>query len=190
MRKKLSSFFRGSALSDIQTEILLQKMQAVCPDITALKTEWRFYVDTSAPLTEEETRRLSWLLAETFQPEQFGTESMLDNGKILEVGPRLGIVTPHSTNAVSICHACGLTKVTRVEKARRYRLEMTPGTQLTPEQSHKISQLLYDRMTEELYEKALKTFDPRITPDPVRTIPLIEKGLDAFKEFAKETGLS
>jgi phosphoribosylformylglycinamidine synthase len=41
---------------------------------------------------------------------------------VLEVGPRLSFTTAWSANAVSICKACGLDEVTRIERSRRYKL--------------------------------------------------------------------
>ncbi len=43
-------------------------------------------------------------------------------GDIVEVGPRMNFTTAWSTNAVSVCHACGLTKIKRIERSRRYKL--------------------------------------------------------------------
>ena len=38
----------------------------------------------------------------------------------IEVGPRLNFSSPFSTNAVGICHAAGIKKVKRLERAIRY----------------------------------------------------------------------
>ncbi len=78
-----------------------------------------FNVATCAPLLEGELAILTWLLAETFEPELFGDKPFVTGEGVSEVGPRLSFATPFSTNAVAMCHACGLTKVTRVERSRR-----------------------------------------------------------------------
>ncbi len=82
--------------------------------------EYCFYVETSAPLESNETQILAWLLAETFEQEQLSRVSFLASGNVVELGPRLSFETAFSTNAVSICRACGLEKVTRLEQSRRY----------------------------------------------------------------------
>ena len=41
---------------------------------------------------------------------------------VVEVGPRLSFTTAWSANAVSICKACGLNEVYRIERSRRYKL--------------------------------------------------------------------
>src|SRR4030043_1806717 len=85
--------------------------------------EYCFNIETSAPLTTGDSRILRWLLAETFELEHFGEKSFLKPARnAVEVGPRLDFATAYSTNAVAICHACGLQKVTRVERSRRYLL--------------------------------------------------------------------
>lgn len=44
----------------------------------------------------------------------------------MEVGPRLSFTTAWSANAVSVCKACALPEVTRIERSRRYLLSVGP----------------------------------------------------------------
>ena len=65
--------------------------------------EYCFNVQTSAPLTAEELGILRWLLAETFDMDNFREVSSLEPGKdVIEIGPRLDFDTAYSTNAVAI----------------------------------------------------------------------------------------
>lgn len=143
-----------------------------------------FYVEVSSPLTAEEHSVLRWLLAETFEPERLGIRSSLVNGDdvVLEVGPRLNFETAFSTNAVSICRACGLDKVRRVEKSRRWVL---PGG----ENPDDFLSARHDRMTECAYAKPLQGFETGITPDPVATVPLMEQGPEALEAINRDMGL-
>jgi len=143
-----------------------------------------FYVETSVPLTTKDLKAASWLLAETFEHKNFGHESFLErNGKtIVEIGPRLNFETAFSTNAVSICHACGLEKVNRVERSRRYALP--PETDRS-----RFIDAHHDRMTECIYRKPLKTFDTGIEPERVYKVPLIEEGAGAMNEVNRGMGL-
>ena len=146
--------------------------------------EYCYYIETSRPLTKSELGILSWLLAETFEKENFGEKSFLDNGKqsIIEIGPRLNFETALSTNAVAICHACGLAKVTRIELSRRYALPAeTDRSQFAS--AH------YDRMTECVYPGPLETFEVGIVPEKVYTVPLIEEGIEELKKFNRKIGL-
>ena len=80
----------------------------------------RSNVEAAAPLAPAELAALDWLLSETFDPEGFGEASFLAaaapaGAPILEVGPRMSFTTAWSANAVSICRACGLGAVTRID---------------------------------------------------------------------------
>ena len=48
---------------------------------------------------------------------------------------------------------------------------------------------VHDRMTEEVYRKPLETFKTDVTPAPVYTVPLLEKGRAALEEINEELGL-
>jgi len=186
----INSYCRWPALSGWQEELLLEKLKnEVSQDIVGVTTEYKFYIDSDRPLEPDEITKLEWLLRETFQPEMFGASSSLD-GQILEVGPRIAIVTPQSTNAVAICQACGLTSITRIERARRYQIKLKQGISLTKNQLDEISRLLFDRMTEEVYEKPLTTFESGIQPEPVKIIPLLEEGISALEKINIELGMA
>ncbi len=139
--------------------------------------EYCFNVETSSPLTEEELSILKQILADGFIPETVqATSSLLNGNGVVELGPRMNFATAYSTNLVSICHTCGLNKVTRIERSRRYRL--------SPEEDRdRFIREHHDRMTECLYERPLQTFETGIVPEPVFEIPLIEKGPEALLEL-------
>lgn len=72
------------------------------------------------------------LLRETYEPEQLTPSPRLSastsGAQLVEVGPRLAFSTAFSTNAVSICQSCGLDKVTRLERSRRYLIQVRHQT--------------------------------------------------------------
>ncbi|MGM0368259.1 MAG: phosphoribosylformylglycinamidine synthase, partial [Actinomycetota bacterium] len=146
--------------------------------------EYCFYIEANKDLEERDYNTLKWLLAETFQPDKFSKNSFLDrkNNNIVEIGPRLNFETAYSTNAVAICHSCGLDKVTRLERSRRYLLSPDTDTGHFIESHH-------DRMTECVYPKPLTTFETGINPEPVYEVPLMEKGMQALKEVNQQLGL-
>ncbi len=146
--------------------------------------EYCYYVETSGELALEELKILRWLLTETFEQEKFGKDSFFKSKhqNIIETGPRLNFETAYSTNAVSICQACGLEKVTRIERSRRYLLD--PGLD-----SKKFALEHHDRMTECQYDRPLETFETGIIPEKVYTVPLMEKGIDSLREINNKMGL-
>ncbi len=194
----LLHFYRIPALSESKKKALLSTVhQKISPEIRDIHTEFCFNIeitDTSAPLTPEELKILQWLLAETFEPENFSVNSFLTlltsrftNYHLFEVGPRMNFTTAWSTNAVSVCHACGLHKITRIERSRRYLIETK--NELTDEQREDLLKEVHDRMTECLYPETLSTFETGIMPEPVYDVLLIEDGKSALEKINKEMGL-
>jgi len=145
--------------------------------------EYCFNVETSSPLTPEEIRVLQWLLAETFEHELLRFETFLSPiSHVVELGPRLNFETAYSTNAVGICHACGLDKVTRLECSRRYLVPPETDQERFIIENH-------DRMTECLYPEPLQSFETGIIPEKVQGVQLIEKGVRELQTFNRENGL-
>ena len=170
-----------------KNSILLFARENLSDEIGDVLAEHCFYVEAKAPLSPRESEVLRWLLSETFEPENFSTESFLPSDNLLEVGPRMNFTTAWSTNAVSVCHASGLSKITRIERSTRYRIETK--SVLDADQIKKISDKLYDRMTECIYPEQLRTFETGINPEPVYDVPLFEQGRAALEKINIEMGL-
>lgn len=161
----------------------------VSAHITDIETEHCFNVETSAQLTDAESRTLYWLLSETYEPAGFGSDSFLTPvGVVLEVGPRLNFTTAWSTNAVSICRACGLAKIRRIERSRRFLLRSTRP--LSEDKQAAFLTLVHDRMTECRYSKPLTSFEAGIDPEPTFEVPLLEEGRAALERINRELGLA
>jgi phosphoribosylformylglycinamidine synthase len=186
----LLHLFRAPGFSASQTQNLLQRArEALTSPIRGLHTESCFNVQVSGELSASELEVLTWLLAETFHPEGFGTSTFLaDGGTVLEVGPRMNFSTAWSTNAVGICHACGLTKVQRIERSRRFLIQ-TEGA-LGSGDSDRFLALVHDRMTEMPYPDTLRTFETGMVPEPVFEIPVLEEGRGALERVNRELGLA
>ena len=139
--------------------------------------EYCFNVETSAPLNSNELSILRQLLADGFISESISTKPIQPDGReVVELGPRMNFATAYSTNIVAICHTCGLVKVVRIERSRRYYLPAEVDKERFIREHH-------DRMTECLYDHPLETFESGILPEPVFEIPLLEKGLNALVEI-------
>lgn len=198
----LKHFYRIPALTQAKRNALLSVVKTtVSPEIEDLETEYCFNVESAENLTPDDMRILKWILAETFEQENLSEKSFLtgdfvgarravplqDSGIILEVGPRMNFSTAWSTNAVSVCHACGLKKITRIERSRRYLL-ITKAA-LVKEQIDEFLGEVHDRMTECPYPEPLNTFETGIKPEPVYEIPLVERGKPALEKINREMGL-
>ncbi|KAM2960900.1 hypothetical protein FF1_030543 [Malus domestica] len=189
-------FFRIPLIQESATAELLKTVQTkITNQIVGLKTEQCFNIGLDSPLSSDKVLVLKWLLQETYEPENLGTESFLEKKKqeglstvIIEVGPRLSFTTAWSSNAVSICRACGLTEVTRLERSRRYLL-FSKGS-LHDHQINEFAALVHDRMTECVYAQKLVSFETSVVPDEVRHVHVMEKGRKALEEINQEMGLA
>jgi phosphoribosylformylglycinamidine synthase len=150
--------------------------------------EYCFNIEASEKLSQRELKILKWLLAETFEKESFRNSPLISSylssaqHKIIEIGPRLNFETAYSSNAVAICRACGLEKITRLERSRRYLLSPEIDRDKFINENH-------DRMTECLYPEPLKTFETGIIPQKVYHINLFEGGMEALEKLNKTAGL-
>jgi len=170
--------------------LLLAVQQRITPDIKTIRTEYCFNIDASDALSESEMGTLTWLLSETFEPAQFRDRSFLESsgGLVLEVGPRMNFTTAWSTNAVAVCHSCGLANVRRIERSRRYLLES--ASPLSDEQRAAFLAEVHDRMTEIPYAEPLQTFETGVSPEPVFEIAVLEEGRAALERINREMGLA
>lgn len=175
--------------------------------IQSIHTESCFNVQSKQPLTQLQKDRLEWLLAETFEKDKLRPISIfaadvnaavaVDAPSVtLEFGPRMSFASAFSSNAVSICQACGLTSIDRLERSRRYRIQLSTSTStstlalaLTPRAMDVIHNVLHDKMTEQKYDTPISTFDHHITPEKVQTVPIMEQGRKALEKINTEKGL-
>ena len=139
--------------------------------------QYCFNVETSAPLNSIELLILGQLLADGFVSESLSTKPVNPDARhVVELGPRMNFATAYSTNIVAICQTCGLEKVTRIERSRRYLLSSDADIGRFIREHH-------DRMTECPYDQPLQTFETGILPEPVFEIPMLEKGSNALLEI-------
>jgi len=187
---EITRFYRKPALSVSGTRQLLDHVQNVLGfEVPRIRTETCYYVESDKPLTRGEIAKMRYLLAETFEPQNLARVTFLSKNSrkhktILEVGSRLSFETPWSSSAVAICHRCGITKVNRIERSVRIALPV----KVSDSQKMDILKPLYDRMTQAIYDKPLRSFDLGVVPEPVRTIPVLEEGPEVLYRFNVELG--
>jgi phosphoribosylformylglycinamidine synthase len=187
----LLHLYRSPGVSPTHRSRLLEiARKNVSPAISTIDTEYCFNIDATADLGTEEHRILAWLLAETFEPDRVRPSTFLGDheGTVLEVGPRMNFTTAWSTNAVSVCHACGLDKVARIECSRRYLLRSE--SELSAQQLRAFLADVHDRMTECPYPAPLQSFAAGVEPEAMRTVPVLEQGRRALEDINRELGLA
>ncbi|KAK4256008.1 hypothetical protein QN277_008929 [Acacia crassicarpa] len=193
---KILHFYRVPLIQESAAAELLKEIQNKISDqIVALQTEQCFNIGIETEVSSQKLSVLKWLLQETYKPDALQTESFLEKRReegltaiIIEVGPRLSFTTAWSTNAVAICHACGLTEVTRLERSRRYLLYIQG--ELEDYEINEFAAMVHDRMTECIYNEKLTCFETNVTPEEVYSIPVMEKAQKALEEINQEMGLA
>ncbi|KAL7563251.1 hypothetical protein ACA910_015742 [Epithemia clementina (nom. ined.)] len=185
--------------------------------------------------------KLEWLLSETFvdpkdndndndndkpvllQLEQpfLTNDTNKNNNKsswLVEFGPRLTFTSAFSSNAVTICHACGCFaptdttdgekndhgwQIQRLEPSWRYQFTFVDNSNDNSNRNRNtgwsqaaqsmIKVRLHDRMTQQEYTQPLQfgldSTTPPTLPKPVRIIPILERGRIALEELNVELGL-
>lgn len=192
--------FRTPMMDGPQQEAFLRQLsrEAGVPEISAVATEFRYNIEMDdRDLSEQELTRLSWLLSETYEQDKFGTESFLSNESAtlsVEVGPRLTFTTAWSSNAVTICQACGLGCIRRIERSRRYAFT-TASRSISAEERQAIEAAVHDRMTECIIDKPITSFAPdeaalAASRQGTRWIPVMEEGRAALQSISEELGLA
>ncbi|KAH0920107.1 hypothetical protein HID58_027767 [Brassica napus] len=189
-------YYRVPLIQESANAELLKAVQTkISNQVVGLSTEQCFNIGLETELAEEKVSVLKWILQETFEPENLGTDSFLERKKreglhatIIEVGPRLSFTTAWSTNAVSICRACGLNEVTRLERSRRYLL--FSNEPLSENQTNEFAAMVHDRMTECVYLQKLTSFETNVVPEEVKYVPVMEKGREALEEINQKMGLA
>ncbi|MEE4274074.1 MAG: phosphoribosylformylglycinamidine synthase [Thermoanaerobaculales bacterium] len=183
----ITRLYRSPGLSTVDVRKAVAAARAAGIEVTDIATEHCFYVASDEPLDGDRLTTLRWLLAETFEPAGFGETSFLSAAgcEIVEVGPRMSFSTAWSTNAVAVCHACGLEEISRIERSRRFALPA-----LTDAQRAAFSAAVHDRMTECLYLDPLTDFAVGVEPRPVTEVPVMEQGRAALEAINAELGLA
>lgn len=189
-----------SLLPSVKEQLKSLQLANDADAIQSIATESCFNVQTSQTLNQIQTSRLQWLLAETFESEKLRLEtSIFSNTDAsdtittnidLEYGPRMTFASAFSSNAVSICQACGLPTIDRLEKSRRFRITLS-GTdaKLSPRALSALHDILHDRMTEQQYKEPISTFHIDVITEQVTTVPIMEQGRAALEKINKEKGL-
>lgn len=177
----MSSLLHYYRVADLHVNPALQK-KANDVGFKMVSSEICYNIQATAALDAEETKKLEYLLRETFEPEKFGSKSFL-SGKVVEVAPRQQFTSAWSTNAVSICHSISLEKIVRIEKSRRYQVETSTDSLKS------FAKLVHDRMTECEYPSGISTFQEHQEPEGWTRVPVMAQGAKALEELSKQKGL-
>ena len=149
-------------------------------DIANIDAVECYFIESANPLDDQTTERAFALLAANHHFEREGG---------FFVTPRKGTISPWSTKATDIFHNCALEAVARVERGTHFIISTQDGLVLGMEDLGLALLALHDRMTEAVYEDVADFFS-HFEPAPLRTVPLMAEGPEAFAKANIDWGLA
>ena len=174
-----------SALSAFRLNKLLTQLRLFDTRITGLSARFSYFVSVSDALTPVEREHLDALLLADDAIEEFPAGAQL-----IYTAPRPGTISPWSSKATDIAHACRLHGIARIERGVCYAL----GSEVTLSSTDlsALGELLFDRMTECQFSSGREggVLFAEHMPAPLATIPLLEEGEDAVVRADRELGLA
>ncbi|WP_244813500.1 phosphoribosylformylglycinamidine synthase [Caballeronia sp. Lep1P3] len=189
-----SCFPGASALSDFRQTRLVETLSRIDANIVGVRGQFLHFVNSSAPLTDEDTNCIHALM-------HYGAPFEAPEGRghieTFMVVPRLGTVSPWASKASDIAHHCGLAHVRRIERGVEYSVVMKSGflggkKLLSDEARAQVAAALHDRMTESVVASrdfALHLFD-ELPAKPLQTVDIIGTGRRALEAANAELGLA
>lgn len=174
-----------SALSDFRLDKLLSVIQQLEQGIAAIHARYAYFVNTRGQLDAWARNRLGTLLLADQSVSPIPPDTVP-----LYVVPRPGTISPWSSKATDIAHACGLDAVERIERGICYglRYKSEPDARV----SAAVRRQLFDRMTETIIESgdAARILFESHMPSPLLSVPLLRDGPDALVRANIELGLA
>lgn len=179
------------ALTPSQIQKKLNEIAKVTDKVLDLRAETIYYIESDKPLSGVDMNIIEKLLTENYEEDSLKRTSHFRRRRLtIEIGPRLTWQTSWSTIAVSRCHSCGIADISRFERSVHYLLTLHDGQRLSRQEKQRIEALLHDKMTQAVYPKHLTTFETDITPESMRSIDLLTKGIGELDWIKGELGLS
>jgi phosphoribosylformylglycinamidine synthase len=174
-----------SALSAFRLKKLLTQLQLIDTRITSVSARYSYFVSISKALTPDDREHLDALLLAGDAIEEFP-----DGAQLIYTAPRPGTISPWSSKATDIAHACRLHGIARIERGTCHALEA--GERLSSKDISALGELLFDRMTECLFSsgREASVLFAEHPPAPLATIPLLQDGTDALLRADRELGLA
>jgi phosphoribosylformylglycinamidine synthase len=176
-----------SAHSTFRLAKLLSLLQENNSNITALRSQYRYFIDTKDEhqLTESEQDCLVSLLE-----AKVSADSAEAAEAFFLVTPRPGTISPWSSKATDIVNNSGLDTVDRVERGVAFFVESSES--LSMAQWKTISGLLHDRMIESVFtteDEADRLF-MHSASRPLVMIDIISGGREALEQANTTMGLA
>lgn len=188
----------SNALSAFRSQRLLTQLQAVAPTIADVAARYYHFIDASAPLSAEDTERLTAMLTYGEPVPETQYEGVTEEFFVI---PRLGTISPWASKATDIAHNCGMAHIHRVERGVAYKVVLKSGIlgtgfgapkKLADDQLAAVAALLHDRMTETVLRSAdqAQALFTELESRPLDQIDVLGQGRAALVEANAAMGLA
>ena len=161
-------FHNKWTLAPYRERKLLADLQLCASNITAIVTYQLYMVDSEKSFSGKEQQAVLDILQASF-----GQPAIHEN--FIIVVPRIGTISPWSTKATDIAHACELNHIKRIERGWLYRFIVDDDQSIDEQSLTAIADLLHDRMTESvLFDGAeLDDLFQQQAPEPLQSIDIL-----------------
>ena len=188
----------SNALSAFRSNRLLSQLQSAAPHVAAVQARFVHFIDSSAPLSVEETGRLEAML--TYGEPAHSHEASGATEEFIVI-PRFGTISPWASKATDIAHNCGMAHIHRIERGIAFSLELKGGIlgtgigaakKLTEAELQAVAGLLHDRMTESVLrnaDQAAQLFR-ELEAKPLASVDLLGEGKAALAFANTDLGLA
>lgn len=188
----------SNALSAFRSQRLLTQLQAVAPAIVAVQARFYHFIDSSAPLSEDDQTRLAAMLT---YGEPASAPAADGATEAFFVIPRLGTISPWASKATDIAHNCGMAHVHRIERGVAYSVILKGGIlgtslgstkHLSESETVAVADLLHDRMTESVLRNAddAAHLFRELEAKPFESIDVLAAGKHALEKANTDLGLA
>ena len=150
----------SNALSAFRSQRLLSQLQSAAPHVAAVTARFVHFIDSSTPLSADDTGRLDAMLTYGEPAQGHTTSGATEEFFVI---PRFGTISPWASKATDIAHNCGMAQIHRIERGIAYTLELKGGIlgtgigaarKLSESELAAVAGLLHDRMTESVLRSA------------------------------------
>jgi phosphoribosylformylglycinamidine synthase len=188
----------SNALSAFRSHRLLSQLQSVAPHVAAVTARFVHFIDSSTPLSAEDTNRLDAML--TYGEPAVGHTTSGASEEFFVI-PRLGTISPWASKATDIAHNCGMAHIHRIERGIAYTIELKGGIlgtgigaakKLSETELAAVAGLLHDRMTESVLRNADQASQlfRELEAKPLESVDLLGEGRAALEFANTDLGLA
>lgn len=178
----------GEALSPFLAQRLLTKIAQVCPAVTGVSAQKRYFVHFAAAPEAGQLERVSKIL----DAKIVSRDNLQYDANRFLIVPRVGTISPWASKATDIVHNCGMTEVLRVECGTLYDAEVKAGATLTDKDRAAVCALLHDRMTQSVLPNNAP-LEPLFADIPGKSMAVVDvlgAGREALARANGEMGLA